>query len=248
MIFHRATGSARDEPRRARRTRAAARTSRMSSAVAATFEPSSRSSRRETRRVMTGAKSIMHRPTDRAPTELAPVRWPNPGARVHARVAERDPRSRPGARADLVHETFAVKGDRSRIQATPSTNVRALRYAPPRPRVIPKCHRSRLRTRRENGAQGAKGKMPNHRWTIVLVDRVDRVESAKTRSKTVLTEGVSSIPELFFRSGRLPDSVSFGGRSCHTGDASTDVCAFPARPRRSVNPQTCFDSFWFLRV
>lgn len=77
--FCQATGFARDEPRRARRTRSRARTSRMSSAVASKFEASSRSSRRETRRVMTGAKSIMHRPTDRARTELAPVQRPNPG-------------------------------------------------------------------------------------------------------------------------------------------------------------------------
>ena len=77
--FYQATGFAREEPRRARRARSRARTSRMSSAVAVRFEPSSPSSRRETRRVMTGAKSIMHRSTDRARTELAPVQRPNPG-------------------------------------------------------------------------------------------------------------------------------------------------------------------------
>ena len=77
--FYQATGFAREEPRRARRARSRARTSRMSSAVAVRFEPSSPSSRREMRRVMIGAKSIMHSPTDRARTKLAPVQRPNPG-------------------------------------------------------------------------------------------------------------------------------------------------------------------------
>ena len=105
-------------------------------------------------------REIYHAPPDRSRTHRAGAcSAAKPWWRGFTRVAERDPRSRPSARADLVHETFVVKGDRSRIQATPSTNARALRYAPPRPRVIPKCHRSRLRTAGEWGAcRARKGK------------------------------------------------------------------------------------------
>lgn len=110
-----------------------------------------------------------------------------PWWRGFTRVAERDPRSRPGARADLVHETFAVKGDRSRIQATPSTNVRALRYAPPRPRVI----RSRLPNGGRMGRVGRERENAESPMDDRLVARVDRVESAKTRSKTVLIRKAS---------------------------------------------------------
>lgn len=106
-------------------------------------------------------REIYHAPPARSRTHRAGAcSAAKPWWRGFTRVAERDPRSRPSARADLVHETFVVKGDRSRIQATPSTNARALRYAPPRPRVIRRTEMPLLAVskRRENRGAGRKGR------------------------------------------------------------------------------------------
>ena len=141
-------------------------------------------------------REIYHAPPARSRTHRAGAcSAAKPWWRGFTRVAERDPRSRPSARADLVHETFVVKGDRSRIQATPSTNARALRYAPPRPRVIGgrKCHCSPSRRGGRIGARVERGAKGKTRVTDSDASSLtDPIESSI--DQTPIKESVSSFP------------------------------------------------------